>query len=448
MAIEAVLVGTGATSTSSVTTAGGTTTTGSTFVISASFDPGANISSVTDSKGNTYTQVVTPQTTSSGSKLAMYYCANGTGGASHTATVNYSATAYSVVYLVEVTGAASASFDVTAKTVDTSSPFTVSTGTLAQADEVVITAVANDDGSSVNYTSSNTTIIGENNDTANYWTGAISKQVVASTSSFTPSFTLSAGTNLALITATFKAAGGGAFTLTADVGSYTVTGNAASLIAPKTLTAAAGSYVITGVAAATKYNRLVNAAVGNYTITGSDALADYVITAATGSYNITGVASALLQGRRLTADVGSYTITGVDAAFITGIRLVAESGSYTVTGVANNLLYNRLITANTASYTISGQDATLSKSGGSTSIVAESGTYNISGIAAGLLKGYVVTGQNGSYTVTGVAAGTRYNRSLSANSGAYTISGQDVSFITSAAQITIRAGSWIRYRAI
>lgn len=222
MAIDAVLVGTGTTSTASVVTAGGTTTTGSTFVVGFSFDPGATVSSVTDSKSNTYTQIGSVQTTSGGSKCALYRCENGTGGASHTATVNFSANAFSVAWLVEVTGAAAASFDVTAQIDDTSSPFTVTTPTLNQAAECVICLASNDDGSSAVYTSSNTTILGQNNNTASFWTSAISKLVVASTSAVTPSWTLSAGTNLALIVATFKEAGAGS--IVPSVGSVLTSG--------------------------------------------------------------------------------------------------------------------------------------------------------------------------------------------------------------------------------
>ena len=65
-----------------------------------------------------------------------------------------------------------------------------------------------------------------------------------------------------------------------------------------------------------------------------------VITAQTGTYTITGMDAGLLYGRSpLAAAVGSYTITGVSANFPRTYVLTAAPGSYAITGVDAALTY-------------------------------------------------------------------------------------------------------------
>jgi len=209
MAINASLVGKNSTSGSSVTTAGGTTTTGSTFVLAISKDSGVSISSVSDNKGNTYTLIDSAQGAGSGHSKSLYRCENGAGGAGHTATVNFSGSAFGTAYLIECTGAAAASFDKTAKGTSGTSPFTVTLATLSQADEVIVT-IFGTASSTPGYASSNMTILGSETDGLTYWTSCVAKVVVASTAAFSPSFTDSSGnTDTAMVAATFKQASGG-----------------------------------------------------------------------------------------------------------------------------------------------------------------------------------------------------------------------------------------------
>jgi len=215
MAIAAALIGTrGTTTTATVTTTAGTSTGGSgtIFQIFVSFDPGVTISSVTDSKSNTYSLVGTVVT--GRGKLARYRCVGGTGGASHTATVNFSGNAFAVAHLVEVTGAATSTpGDISTSAVDTTSPYTISSGTLAQAAEVVIAAIESNTGVNGAYSeSTGFTILSQESDFNNFWTSAVASLVVASTTGVTPSFTRSGDDDAfdaALVLDTFKEASGG-----------------------------------------------------------------------------------------------------------------------------------------------------------------------------------------------------------------------------------------------
>lgn len=92
-----------------VTTTGGTTqATGSTFVVVAVYrntgGSGAAPTSVTDSKSNTYTQGSNVTYAFGFANIAIYYCINCTGGASHTATATWgtSTTDFFSVAFVEI----------------------------------------------------------------------------------------------------------------------------------------------------------------------------------------------------------------------------------------------------------------------------------------------------------------------------------------------------------
>ncbi len=188
-------------------------------------------------------------------------------------------------------------------------------------------------------------------------------------------------------------------TLTADAGSYTITGTAATLRRARKVAAAAGSYAVTGTAASTKRGRKVGAAAGSYTVTGTAATlreAKKVIAAA-GAYSVTGTAAALREAKKVGAEVGSYTVTGTDATLTKagGSKTVtADAGSYALTGTAATLRHAWKVTAASGAYTVTGQDATLTKAAGTAKkITAEAGSYTITGTPATLaLASNAITG--------------------------------------------------------
>ena len=211
MAIDAVLIGTrNQNATATVTTGAGTTTAGTPKLVCFAYDAGVTVSSVTSSAGGTYSLVL--EVNAAGSKKAIYLCENAPGGASNTFTVNFSAAAFATVHAIEITGSsANPAKDVSVSASDASSPWTITSGTLGSADQVIITLIGTDGGSGATYSSSNTTILSQEPDGGNYWTSAVSKLVVSATTSVTPSFTAAAGTSSGLVLVSFKetASGGG-----------------------------------------------------------------------------------------------------------------------------------------------------------------------------------------------------------------------------------------------
>lgn len=112
---------------------------------------------------------------------------------------------------------------------------------------------------------------------------------------------------------------------------------AAALVNSYTLTADQGSYAISGPATTLKIARKA--------------------TASPGSYSINGAQANLVVARRMTAVKGSYAITGVSANLIKGTApksLQVASGTYNLTGSIANLRAKRTMTAQLGGYEITG----------------------------------------------------------------------------------------------
>lgn len=132
----------------------------------------------------------------------------------------------------------------------------------------------------------------------------------------------------------------------------------------------------------------------------------YTLNLETGVYTFTGNSATLTKDSKLTLDSGTYALSGSNASLLKGLILEASSGSYSLSGSGASLFYTHLLNASSGSYSVTGSDATL--------------TY---------------TPTAGAYT-------------LNLESGAYVLLGQDVTFVYSGSEVTLKAGSWIRYRII
>lgn len=185
---------------------------GSTFVIDVVFDSSVTISSITDSKSNSYTLQGSVQTNSSTlMKCARYICVNGTGGSTHNATATFSsAAAVPSIFFTEIKGGLTSGIvDVHVQGNDETSPFGVASGTLAQTNEYVLSLFASYSSSPPTCTHSVTgdgfALLQETTDFGTSWVGAIGGVKVSATTSITPQWTetnTSAGTSV--IVTSFK----------------------------------------------------------------------------------------------------------------------------------------------------------------------------------------------------------------------------------------------------
>jgi hypothetical protein len=269
--------------------------------------------------------------------------------------MTFSGTAYPTLHLVEVTGATSSSaLDVNVTgtvAISGGSSGGIASGTLAQAAEVILALAEINDGSDGSYTSSNTTVLSQEPAVSTYWTSAVSKVVTSSTGSVTPTWarTGNSSNTFGFRVISFKEATGSGYSVTADQGSYTVTGQTANLLASHNpITAVQGSYALTGQTVNFTYGVVggytITADQGAYTVVGSNALVDVSMNAAQGSYTLTGqVVNFIYVGltnRNIVADQGSYSLNGQTVNVLYNKKTFADFGSYTLTGRSVGLYWS------------------------------------------------------------------------------------------------------------
>ncbi len=66
--------------------------------------------------------------------------------------------------------------------------------------------------------------------------------------------------------------------------------------------------------------------------------ANYTITAQSGTYAITGQSAVILRSKVLTASAGSYTITGQSATLLRSKVISAQYGTYSLTGQSADIV--------------------------------------------------------------------------------------------------------------
>ncbi len=218
----------------------------------------------------------------------------------------------------------------------------------------------------------------------------------------------------------------------AQPGSFALTGQDAELIYTPAATnidfdAQPGSFSISGQDANLAVGRAINAQAGSFALTGQDAtlLADGSINAEPGSFVITGQAATLTATKALSANAGSFTLTGQAATVATGRNLSAQAGSFSITGQDATLIYsspNQFIDAQPGSFAITGQDATLARN---YSFDAQPGAFTDAPYAD---PDYVAPGYVG-----GVDARLIVARILAASPASLGITGQDAELLYSAA---------------
>jgi len=83
------------------------------------------------------------------------------------------------------------------------------------------------------------------------------------------------------------------------------------------------------------------------------------LTADAGSYTLTGQDVTFLSGNRIDPLAGSYTLQGQTASLVRSYTLSAGSGSFTLTGQPVTFVYNKNFSVSAGTYTLTGQAASL-----------------------------------------------------------------------------------------
>lgn len=230
--------------------------------------------------------------------------------------------------------------------------------------------------------------------------------------------------------AEFEAVNSSGVTLTADSGSFALTGQDADLIASRLLTADAGSLSLTGQDAALNAGRIISADVGEFALSGQDAslLAARTLSAETGSFSAPGPDTALTVDRIIGAESGSFALTGQDVGLEIespgAYSLTADAGAFTLAGQDTGLISDRLLTADTGEFDLTGVPADLTVE---RRLSAEPGTFNVSGFTAGLVAARLLSAESAALVLTGIDADLRVPR-IQAEAGSFALTGHDVVF--------------------
>jgi len=145
----------------------------------------------------------------------------------------------------------------------------------------------------------------------------------------------------------FASAGGSTvYTITAQGGSYAVTGASASINKSKFLVAQGGAYSFVGNSATLLKSKVLVAQGGVYSYLGQDVVITfsagatvYTLTAQGGSYSFTGSSTIILKSKLLTANGGTYSTTGQSASIYKSKLITASGGVYNYTGSSAVITY-------------------------------------------------------------------------------------------------------------
>ena len=223
---------------------------------------------------------------------------------------------------------------------------------------------------------------------------AVREVTAWSTTGETGSFTLT-GNDATLTVTAVKA-------IAAELGTFTLTGNPADFARQYSITIDAGGFTLTGNPADLRHNIRIEGGTGAFSLTGNAA----TLTKATakellpivGAFSLTGNQAGLTQGYAITADRGAFTLTGNPATLADTDQLDATAGTFSLTGNAATLKRGSALAGDRGAFTLTGQQAGLAhavKLGGGT------GAFTLTGNQAGLAQGYALAGGTGAFTLTG-----------------------------------------------
>lgn len=222
-------------------------------------------------------------------------------------------------------------------------------------------------------------------------------------------------------------------TLTAEAGSFSLSGNTAGLLSARKVAADQGTYSFTGNAAGLNKGYKVAAATGSYSFTGNDVNfpRTYKLSANTGGYALTGTDAAVETDRKMPADTAVYSYSSIPANLYYGRNVIAEVGTYVFSGVNAGLLVARKLSADTVGYTTTGIDTVLITA---RELTGDQGLYVYTGNDANLIYSptgnFTLVANTGSFIVTGQAASLKANRVISAAAELFNITGNGTGLLT------------------
>lgn len=254
-----------------------------------------------------------------------------------------------------------------------------------------------------------------------------------------------------------SSSGGPTYTLTADAGTFALTGQAANLLRSYPLAASTGTFTLAGQSANVLRAYLLTAEAASYAVTGSAAnvLRGFALSAAAATFALTGTDTSLAAARTVSAEAGAFVhsgqdvtlqaarwlgvdagvfdLTGGDAGLtytaLNSYSLVADAGTLALTGTDAALSLARLLPADSGAFVLTASDAALTYTPlGSYSLVAAVGSFTATGHDAALTVARTLPAETTAYTQTGTEVVLLYGRLLTGETGSYALTGQDAAF--------------------
>lgn len=172
------------------------------------------------------------------------------------------------------------------------------------------------------------------------------------------------------------------YTLNLEPASFTLTGSAATLLAGYVLNASPASFALTGADASLLAARQLNLEPTSYAITGADVsfAFGYGMNLEPASFTLTGSDMSLLAERQLNLEPTSFSITGADVSLLAGYLLNLEPTSYSLSASSVTFYVNGYLAQDPASGAWAGQSAA---SGSWATAASASGSWTQPGTASG-----------------------------------------------------------------
>lgn len=232
-------------------------------------------------------------------------------------------------------------------------------------------------------------------------------------------------------------------TLTAQKGSFVLTGKNANLNYRRSIQAQAGSFALSGKSANLNYARSIQAQKGSFALTGKPANLNLArsIQAETGHFVLTGKDALLfvsvVNNYVLIAEKGEFALTGKPANLNYQRSILAQKGEFALAGKPANLHYQRSIQAQKGEFVVTGKDALLSLE---RRLFADKGEFILTGKPADLVHQieYRLLAGKGEFTLTGKPAFLRAARRLLAGKGTFTLTAKAANlFLKSATRVQL-----------
>lgn len=226
-----------------------------------------------------------------------------------------------------------------------------------------------------------------------------------------------------------KSLSSGAFTITADSGSFTLGAQAVSLEIGYEVAAESASFNLGAQDVALSKGKTITADSAAFAISAQDATLthDRVAVAESAAFSLGAQDASLEVGHVIAADPAAFALTGQEANLNRDKALAVDNAAFTLGAQDVSLEHGRLLSADSAAFALTGQDVSLTTSGGNTTITADSAAFALTGQDISPEVGRLLSADPAAFTLGAQDVTLSRGRTIAAESAAFALTAQDVS---------------------